>query len=436
MKAIYILMHQRKHNAAELMHQLTDALRRAGIKACAEPWLYRMAQEGGENPFCSDQLDGCEAILSVGGDGTLLRANTLALKRNLPVLGINIGRVGFLTEIEMHQLDEACEKLSRDDYIIESRMMLEADIQGVTYHALNDVVVSRGGYSRLIGIDAWVDQNPIGRFMADGMIIATPTGSTGYSLSAGGPIICPELECMLLTPICAHSLQHRPVITSSKQTVTIRLVDTDIRAMVSIDGKETIPFGSNQLLTVRQSDLKARFIRMEPGNFSAKSGSSCPNGAAEKESTPMKSARQIAILEIISERVVETQEDLADALRKHGFQVTQATVSRDIKELRLVKVLSADGSYRYATSEKNENSLNERLVRLFSETVISINSAYNQIIIKTLSASASIAAETIDSLQWPEILGTIAGENTILMIVRSIEEVPLVVDRLNAMIRR
>jgi len=150
----------------------------------------------------------------------------------------------------------------------------------------------------------------------------------------------------------------------------------------------------------------------------------------------MKSARQIAILEIISERVVETQEDLADALRKHGFQVTQATVSRDIKELRLVKVLSADGSYRYATSEKNENSLNERLVRLFSETVISINSAYNQIIIKTLSASASIAAETIDSLQWPEILGTIAGENTILMIVRSIEEVPLVVDRLNAMIRR
>lgn len=150
----------------------------------------------------------------------------------------------------------------------------------------------------------------------------------------------------------------------------------------------------------------------------------------------MKSARQIAILEIIAERVVETQEDLADALRKHGFQVTQATVSRDIKELRLVKVLSADGSYRYATSEKNENSLNERLVRLFSETVISINSAYNQIIIKTLSASASIAAETIDSLQWPEILGTIAGENTILMIVRSIEEVPLVVDRLNAMIRR
>ncbi len=150
----------------------------------------------------------------------------------------------------------------------------------------------------------------------------------------------------------------------------------------------------------------------------------------------MKSARQIAILEIISERPVETQEELADELRNHGFQVTQATVSRDIKELRLVKALSGDGSYRYVASDKSENSLNERLVRMFSETVISIGYTYNQIVIKTLSASANIAAETIDSLQWPEILGTIAGDNTILMIVRSVEEVKPIVDRLNAMIRR
>lgn len=150
----------------------------------------------------------------------------------------------------------------------------------------------------------------------------------------------------------------------------------------------------------------------------------------------MKSARQLAILEILAQSAVETQEDLADALRKRGFQVTQATVSRDIKELRLVKVLSADGMYRYATPDKNESSLNERLIRMFSETVISISSAYNQIIIRTHTASASIAAETIDSLKWPEILGTIAGENTILMIVRSIEEVQVVLNRLNSLMRR
>lgn len=150
----------------------------------------------------------------------------------------------------------------------------------------------------------------------------------------------------------------------------------------------------------------------------------------------MKSARQIAILEIISEARVETQEELADQLRRRGFQVTQATVSRDIKELRLVKALSPDGSYRYATADKSETSLNERLIRMFSETVVSMVGAYNQIVIKTLAASANIAAETIDSLQWPEILGTIAGDNTILMIVRSIEDVKPVMERLNAIMHR
>lgn len=150
----------------------------------------------------------------------------------------------------------------------------------------------------------------------------------------------------------------------------------------------------------------------------------------------MKSARQVAILEIIAEQAIVTQEELADALRARGFQVTQATVSRDMKELRLVKALSADGAYRYACGDKSENTLNERLIRMFSETVVSVTSAYNQIVIKTLSASADIACETIDSMQWPEILGTIAGENTILMIVRSIEEVETVLDRINSMIHR
>ena len=150
----------------------------------------------------------------------------------------------------------------------------------------------------------------------------------------------------------------------------------------------------------------------------------------------MKSARQIAILEIIAENAIETQEELADALRLRGFQVTQATVSRDIKELRLVKGLSHDGIYRYVSSDKSESSLNERFIRMFSDTVISIDHAYNQIVIKTLSATAGIAAETIDGLHWPEILGTIAGENTILLIVRSVEDVQTVIERMNAMIRR
>lgn len=150
----------------------------------------------------------------------------------------------------------------------------------------------------------------------------------------------------------------------------------------------------------------------------------------------MKSSRQVAILEIISNQAVETQEELAEELGRRGFRVTQATVSRDIKEMKLIKVQSSGGSYRYALADNADSSINERLIRMFSDTVLSVTSAYNLIVLKTISASANIAAEAIDSMRWPEILGTIAGDNTILLIVRSIEEVPGVLERLNAMIHR
>jgi transcriptional regulator of arginine metabolism len=132
----------------------------------------------------------------------------------------------------------------------------------------------------------------------------------------------------------------------------------------------------------------------------------------------MKASRQITILEIINAREIETQEELAEELKNHGFQVTQATISRDIKELRLVKVLGKNGAYHYAAAGRNDSGLSERLARMFSETVISIVSAYNQIVIRTLSGSANIAAEAIDSLQWPEVLGTIAGDDTVMVVMR------------------
>lgn len=149
----------------------------------------------------------------------------------------------------------------------------------------------------------------------------------------------------------------------------------------------------------------------------------------------MKSTRQNAILELIRDQDIETQEDLADALRKRDFKVTQATVSRDIRELRLLKVLSSAGTYKYATADKPENGLSERFHHIFSESVLGMNHAYNQVVIKTLPGSANVAAEMIDSLRWPEILGTLAGDNTILMLVRSVEEVDVVLRRIDEMLR-
>ena len=149
----------------------------------------------------------------------------------------------------------------------------------------------------------------------------------------------------------------------------------------------------------------------------------------------MKTIRQMAILDIIAKQDVETQEELAEALRARGIQVTQATVSRDIKELRLLKVLTPSGSYKYATADKAENGLNERFIRMLAESLLSVAASNNLIVVKTLSGSANVAAEALDSLHWPEILGTLAGDNTILLIIRSEAEAPEVVRRIQEMIK-
>lgn len=149
----------------------------------------------------------------------------------------------------------------------------------------------------------------------------------------------------------------------------------------------------------------------------------------------MKAKRQALIREIVEGQSIQTQEELAEALRAHGMVVTQATVSRDIKEMHLLKVLAEDGSYRYATMDKGDQGMNDRLIRMLADSVIDLASANNLIVIRTLSGSAHVAGEAVDSLKWPEVLGTIAGDNTILVIVRSNEEVEAVIKRFRSIIK-
>ncbi len=149
----------------------------------------------------------------------------------------------------------------------------------------------------------------------------------------------------------------------------------------------------------------------------------------------MKARRQAMIREIVESQSIQTQEELAEALRAHGMVVTQATVSRDIKEMHLLKVLADNGNYRYATMEKGDSGMNDRLIRMLSDSVVDISSANNLIVIHTLPGSAHVAAEAIDSLKWQEVLGTIAGDNTILAIIRCNEEVDEVVRRFRSLIK-
>ncbi len=149
----------------------------------------------------------------------------------------------------------------------------------------------------------------------------------------------------------------------------------------------------------------------------------------------MKAKRQALIREIVEAQSIQTQEELAEALRAHGMVVTQATVSRDIREMHLLKVLAEDGSYRYATMEKSDSGMNDRLIRMLTDSVVEMNSANNLIVIHTLPGSAHVAAEAIDNLKWPETIGTIAGDNTILVIVRTNEEVDAVMKRFHSIIK-
>ena len=149
----------------------------------------------------------------------------------------------------------------------------------------------------------------------------------------------------------------------------------------------------------------------------------------------MKAKRQALIREIVEAQSIQTQEELAEALRAHGMVVTQATVSRDIREMHLLKVLAEDGSYRYATMEKSDSGMNDRLIRMLTDSVVEMNSANNLIVIHTLPGSAHVAAEAIDNLKWPETIGTIAGDNTILVILRTNEEVDTVMKRFHSIIK-
>ena len=271
MKSVFLVMHQKKDNLRDIARQATSALRSQGIAVFAEPWIAEKLGDEASALLTGMTVAGCEAIIAIGGDGTLLRANAMSVENRIPLIGVNIGTVGFLTETELDGLNEVAKRLKNNDYTIETRMMLKAELNSQTMLALNDVVVSRGGYSRLIGVNAWVGDEQVGRYIGDGLIVSTATGSTGYSLSAGGPIVCPQVDCLLLTPICAHTLQHRPVITSPERKIVISLDDTHApMAVVSVDGQENMELRCGDRLVVTRADCCARFIKLGPQDFFSK----------------------------------------------------------------------------------------------------------------------------------------------------------------------
>ena len=215
-----------------------------------------------------------DKMVIIGGDGTILQEAADCAKADIPVLGINLGKVGFLTEIEVDEIESALKKLLTDDYKIEPRMLLRVEIrrQGqavFSHHALNDVVVSKPSGARLISMELYADKELMYKYTADGLIIATPTGSTGYSISAGGPVVDPNMELYVATPICAHMLSVRSAVLSANRPITIRMDDEyrDNEAVVTTDGDVLCYINGADEVVILKSKYRFKLIKTGDKSF-------------------------------------------------------------------------------------------------------------------------------------------------------------------------
>ncbi|MDD6620596.1 MAG: NAD(+)/NADH kinase [Eubacteriales bacterium] len=217
-------------------------------------------------------MSACDIAVAIGGDGTTLNVAKKASLKNKPVLGINAGRLGFMSGIERDELN-LLENLVSDNYKIDERMMLKArifedNVQKSVHHCLNDIVISRGNFARLIDISVICDGRNVSNTRADGVIIATPTGSTAYSMAAGGPVVSPEADCIIETPICPHSLMDRSIIFSADKELIIK-ASNDVRniPILTVDGQEAVNLSPESEIHVSVSELKTKLIKLKPENF-------------------------------------------------------------------------------------------------------------------------------------------------------------------------
>lgn len=218
------------------------------------------------------ELPNAELVICFGGDGTILHMAKTATRRGIPILGVNIGTMGFMAELESTELDKLA-RLATDDFTLDSRMMLDVTVQrdrDIIFHdiCLNDVVITKGAVARIVHLSVQCDGVQAMECGGDGIVIATPTGSTAYSFSAGGPIVEPEAQNIIITPICAHDIGSRCIVTSDKRVITVGLVQNARRnAFLSVDGGKALRLNMGDVATIKKSNLVTKLVRLKDRSF-------------------------------------------------------------------------------------------------------------------------------------------------------------------------
>lgn len=270
---IAILPNFNKENAHMHTVRILKKLHELGIT----PMLYAKYRDYFNDDrliICDDfyeMVQDCDKVITIGGDGTIIHAAKHAAVAGKPVLGINLGRVGFVAGLEPDELDRL-EQLVSGDYQLEQRAMLSIRLlSGETrrdFLALNDVVISRGSLSRMIDLQVSLNEKPITGYRADGLILSTPTGSTAYSLSAGGPVVDPSMRAILLTPICPHSLFSRTVLFGESARLAVSVSsDSESEINLTIDGETSLPMQGGDVVAIELSNLSAELIRLKDRDF-------------------------------------------------------------------------------------------------------------------------------------------------------------------------
>jgi len=274
LNSVGLVINYEKEKAQEITNWIVDWLSFKKIKVYVEGDKDKGIRR--KDFSCTNEkfFNSVDLIISLGGDGTLLRAAKIAATDGIPIFGVNLGGLGFLTQIGIDNLEIFLEKIYQGKCFLDERMMLDCIVKRKEkeikkFTALNDIVIGKGAFARLISLATYINDDYVITYSADGLVISTSTGSTAYSLSAGGPIVNPNINSMILTPICPHTLSARPLIIGENDQVRITLELSEEEVMVTIDGQEGFTLEPKDEVIVKKSIYKTRLIAFKEKSFYA-----------------------------------------------------------------------------------------------------------------------------------------------------------------------
>lgn len=271
-EAVALTCKRTEAEIGEVVQGVHDVLASSGCQVLPDMEAAKRMGRRGEGRARRSLTDRVDLVVSLGGDGNMLSVARSFAPTGTPIIGVNIGRLGFLAEVEPAEFERFFESYRAGECPIEERMMLDVDLDGVDPEALalpvlNDVVITKAALARMVDFDLLVDDGFVSSYRADGLIISTPTGSTAYSLAAGGPIVTPLMDAIVVTPICPQALSQRPIVVPADALITVRLEDRHDDLYLSLDGQVGLPLSPGAELRVTRSELAARVVRHPENSF-------------------------------------------------------------------------------------------------------------------------------------------------------------------------